>query len=99
MALTKEDLQAIGELIDNKLEPIRDELGSVKGQLGEVHTRLVSVELTQENKILPSIQLLAEGHGALVEAIKPLQPLPEKMDELQETVAVLKYVFKEHGHD
>ena len=88
MALTKEDLQAIGEL----LAPIHADLRDVKD-------RIVKIELTQENKILPQIQLLAEGHGDVLNRLDRLEELPGQVEDIQNTVSVLKYVFKEHTHN
>ena len=36
MALTKEDLQAIGELMDAKLEPIKENIAEMKEDIAEI---------------------------------------------------------------
>jgi len=95
MALTKEDLLAIGELMDNKLET---QLAPMRADMAEIKERVTKIELTQENKILPNIQLLAEGHSGLVERLSHLEELPEQVEDIQNTVSVLKHVFKSHSH-
>ena len=40
MALTKEDLQAISDLMDSKLEPIRTEMQGVKAETQELRTEM-----------------------------------------------------------
>jgi len=49
MALTKEDLQAISDLMDSKLEPIRTEMQGVKAETQELRTEMQGVKAeTQE---------------------------------------------------
>lgn len=50
--LDKSDLQAIAELMDLKLEPIKEQLAEVR----DVATRAA---LIQENETLPKIQLMS----------------------------------------
>lgn len=44
MALTKEDLQEISNLLDVKLQPIDHRLGSVENRLGNVESQFANVE-------------------------------------------------------
>lgn len=54
MALTKEDLQAIAEL----LKPIQEDIQELK-------RRTTSIELTLENETNRNIRIIAEGHRDL----------------------------------
>lgn len=45
MSLTKEDLKAIENLMDNKLEPIKTDLGQINTRLGNVEDRIGSLEI------------------------------------------------------
>lgn len=115
MALTKEDLQAIGEL----LAPIQADLQGLKAgvnglrtdvnrletdvcglktDMSEVKDRVTRIEITQENIIVPNIQLLAEGPGGLVSRLDRLEELPEQIEDIQSSVSALKHVFKGHVH-
>ena len=90
MALTKEDLQAIQAL----LEPINTRLDKVDTQLDKVDTRLdtiqedisgikqriLKVEITQENIIIPNIRLIAEG----IEGINDRLDRHDKLETIQE---------------
>ena len=58
--LDKSDLQAIAELMDLKLEPIKEQLAEVR----DVATRAA---LIQENETLPKIQLMYESQKEEVE--------------------------------
>ena len=133
MALTKEDLQAIGQMMDSKLEPLKVDMQGVKSDLQEVKSglqetkaglqeakvdiqeiklglqeakadiqeikeRVTRIEITQENVILPRIQLLSEGHSGIVDRLERLDELPDQVEDIQTTVSVLKHVFKEHTH-
>ena len=130
MTLTKEDLHAIGELLDEKLEqkleekleqkldekleqkldekleqkleeklaPIKADISGLKTDMAEVKERVTKIEITQENVVLPSLRLLAEGHQGVIDRLDRLERLPDKIDDIQATVSVLKYVFKEHVH-
>ena len=149
MALTKEDLQAIGELVDQKLEsrlesslyPIRADIQGLKSDIqglqsdvqglktdvqglktdvqglktdvqglktdvqelkadmSEVKQRVTKIEITQENVVLPRLQLLAEGHSGLASRMDCLEELPDQVEDIQTTVSVLKHVFKGHTHN
>ena len=44
MALTKEDLQAISELMDVKLAPIKEDLSSLKADMAEVKADIVTLK-------------------------------------------------------
>ncbi len=65
MALTNDDLQAIGNL----LQPIKEDLKAIdyllqpiKEDLKELKRRNLSIELTLENETNPNIKTIAEGH-------------------------------------
>ena len=44
MALTNDDLQAIANLMDTKLQPINNRLGDMEGRLGDMEGRLDKIE-------------------------------------------------------
>ena len=62
MALTNEDLQAIATLMNDKLQPIKDDLQEVKQRMSNVEDKVTSIELTLENEISVNIKRVAEGH-------------------------------------
>lgn len=83
MALTPEDLQAIGSLIQNSIQPLRDDIQIMKNdiqiikedihsldeRLQNVESRITHMELTLENETNHNIQLLAENHINLVDKL------------------------------
>ena len=91
-------LGAIGQMMDEKLEPIKQDISSINQRLtsveekiGTVETRMTKMELTLENDVKKSVQLLAEGH---TEVVTRLDRLEEKTDDIQETASILKVVTK-----
>ena len=82
--------------IDTRLDRIDTRLDNVETGLHELSDRVSSVEITQEQLILPKLDLLAEGHALLLERIVKLEELPGKVDNLQTDVTVLKGALKEH---
>lgn len=55
MALTNDDLQAMSNLLDDKLKPIKDDIGTLE-------KKITSLELTLENETNHGIKIIAEGH-------------------------------------
>lgn len=79
----KQLLQAIAQMMDSKLEPINKRLDAMD-------QRFTKIEIILENDVKKSLNLLAEGHHDTVEKLKQLDTLTEKVDEIQDTVDVLK---------
>ena len=55
MALTNDDLQAMSNLLDDKLKPIKDDIDTLE-------KKVTSIELTLENETNHGIKIIAEGH-------------------------------------
>ena len=55
MTLTNEDLQAMSNLLDDKLKPIKDDIDTLE-------KKITSLELTLENETNHGIKIIAEGH-------------------------------------
>lgn len=71
-------LDMLGELLQRvtKIEQTQETMSE----------RLIRVEVTQENMVLPNLQLLAEGHSTIQEQIRNLSVI----DRLQDDVSTLK---------
>lgn len=78
-------LDLLGKIIDEQAK-MRDEQAKTNERLDRMEDRLLRVGMTQENKVLPALKLLAEGHTQLSDQIKRLSVV----DALQQDVAVLK---------
>lgn len=60
--------------------------------LEEINQRLVSVEVAQENILIPQIHALAEGQQTILETLAP----KSKVEALEEEVELLKSIIKMH---
>ena len=60
--------------------------------LEEINQRLISVEVAQENILIPQIQALAEGQKTILETLAP----KSKVEALEEEVELLKSIIKMH---
>ena len=65
MALTNEDLLAISELLDNKLQPIKEEIPDMKTDMQKLKKHMTNIEVYLENVIDNNIKIIAEGHTDL----------------------------------
>ena len=92
-------MQAELEQLQQGQASMQADIQDLKTDMSEVKARVTKIEITQENTILPQMRLLYEGHSGLAETLKPLKALPDQVEDIQNTVSVLKYVFKAHTHD
>ena len=60
--------------------------------LEEINQRLVSVEVAQENILIPQIQALAECQKTILDTLAP----KSKVEALEEEVELLKSIIKMH---
>ena len=60
--------------------------------LEEINQRLVSVEVAQENILIPQIQALAEGQKTILETLAP----KSRVEALEEEVELLMSIIKMH---
>lgn len=83
MALTKEDLSAISDL----LQPLNDKVQSLDDKVQEINLRTTNIELTLENETNRNIQLLAENHITLIDKLNQSIKVADKtlMYEVQMT--------------
>lgn len=91
-----ENLQQDMSGLKTDVSELKADMVEVKADVSNLKTDVLRISVIQENEVLPRIQLLAEGHSGLVQRLDELADLPEKVDDIQETVSVLKYAFKEH---
>lgn len=84
MGLTSEDLMAISQLLDVKLQavlqPVKDEIRGIK--------------LDIENDIKPSIHLLTENY---VPAAKRFEKAANQLEAIQTDLGIMKKVITEHS--
>ena len=88
--LDEKDLEAIGKLIDTKLEAQEDRINArmdeqeqrLNAKMDEQEQRLMRyMNIIVENRIEPQLKLLAEGHQLLLEQMEPLKQDVEMLKE------------------
>lgn len=101
MALTREDLQAIRALMQEEMEPIKTDISGVKSDLSEVKAdladikqRVVKIEITQENTVIPKIQLSYEGISEINDRLGKLDKIEAKQEEHDDRIWALEQVVK-----
>lgn len=91
MALTNEDLLAISQLLDTKLDA---KLEPLKVDIQEVKNDVLSIKINIENVIKPDIKLLAENY---MPAAKKYEKAVPQIEAMQSDIEIMKKVIAEHS--
>lgn len=88
MALSNEDLQAIAQLmdekLDKKLEPIKNDIDTLKSDISDIKQKITKIDLTIEDEIRVNIQRVAEGHIDLSRKLNECIKLSNDIKDNQE---------------
>lgn len=95
MALTNEDLFAISQLLDTKLDSkLREELQPMKDDIKSIKDEQTRINLIIENEIRHDIKLLAENY---VPAAKRYEKTASKIEAMQADIDIMKKVIAYHS--
>jgi polyhydroxyalkanoate synthesis regulator phasin len=104
MALTREDLQAIGALMDDKLEPINSRLDKLEQGQNEMKSdisrldqnvgRLNQSVVVLESKLERDFEIIKEGIGGWTERNRQIDKQGAEIEELDHRVWALEQVVK-----
>ena len=72
MALTKEDLQAIGQLVESKLEPIKFDISGIKTDIVEMKSDIAEMK-SDIYEIKAELSELHNGINAIVEWVDGIE--------------------------
>lgn len=86
----EEKILSILEKHGEMFEQINARMDEMQANMGEMQKTLTCVAVTQENVVLPKLQLLAEGHDTLLNTLAR----KERVEALEDDVALLKTVIK-----
>lgn len=78
------------EKIFEMLAQIQANQEEMKNDISDIRKTVTRVAVTQENVVLPKLQLLAEGHDTLLNTLAR----KDRVDALEDDVALLKTVIK-----
>jgi len=76
--------------IDSRLAKVEATQAEQGKQLTAIDTRLKKVEFTQENRVLPSLRAIAEGHGDLREELASKESVAEIRSNVNLALAGIK---------
>ena len=96
MALTKEDLQAIADLMDSKIQASETRMLNRMDQVvRESEIRVINhVNAVVENTVQPSVKQIADGHKMLYERMeREFGEVHEELDALNSTQAAQEFVL------
>lgn len=86
----EEKILAILEQHSKMFEKAFSRMDQMQEDMGEMQKTLIRVAVTQENVVLPKLQLLAEGHDTLLNTLAR----KERVEALEDDVALLKTVIR-----
>ncbi len=105
MALTNEDLLAISQLLDTKLDSrlnpikndikaIRDEQTLIKDEQRRMKDEQTRIRLIIENDVLHAINILSENY---VPAAKRYEKAADQIEAMQSDIDIMKKVLADHS--
>jgi len=84
---------AMSDLLDRKLQPIKDDVQSTKKDIKEIKSRLRNVELTQEDMV----SQLNEIQSCYTSTFDRYKSGATQIDAIQADIDVIKSVIQEHS--
>ena len=91
--LEEKDLQAIAQLMDQKLNPIQDDISGIKDRLDRVEDRAQQTAVLLEADINRKLDLLFEGHDAIMERLDQLAAKSE-LELLRSDMDMMKLAMR-----
>ena len=95
--MTKEEMQALSEMFDQKLadnlKPINDRLDKIEKGQAELKQGLVKLEIKIENEIERNIQKVAEGHSIINRKLDKQIELGIRVETLEHKVSAIEYAM------
>ena len=90
MMLEEKDLQAIAQLMDMKLQPIKEDIHEIK-------TRVTKIEVIQENDTGKRLDLLMEAQQEAAAKLQKLGRIESTLDTVKSDTEIIKSVVTEHS--
>ncbi len=81
------------EQVVEQLDKMDSRMDTMQKQLDAVHETTTRVAITQENVVLPRLQLLAEGHTTMMD----MMARKSRVEALEENMAILKSAVEAHA--
>ena len=88
--LEEKDLQAIAQLMDQKLRPIQDDLSDIKAEQKAMKADIAGIKTRLDVEVMKQFKLLAEGQQTILETLAP----KSRVEVLEDEMAFIKSVVK-----
>ncbi len=88
-----ENMQKQMDSMDKRMGSMENRMDIMENRMDTMQETLTRVAVTQENIVLPRLQLLAEGHSTMMD----MMPKKSRVEALEEDVAILKSVAEAHA--
>ena len=82
------------EQTNARLDAMQGDITGIKGDVANLKDRVLSIELTQENIIVPKIKAVAEGHGAIMHKLDALDKIEKEQDNHDTRLWALEQAVK-----
>lgn len=82
-------LEILGN-IQSDVSGLKTDVADLKSDVADLRDRVVKIEVTQENVVLPQLQALAEGQTNLLVTLAP----KNRVEALEDDMAFMKSVIK-----
>ncbi|BAK99172.1 hypothetical protein OBV_19740 [Oscillibacter valericigenes Sjm18-20] len=76
--------------IQSDVSGLKTDVADLKSDVADLRDRVVKIEVTQENIVLPQLQALAEGQANLLATLAP----KNRVEALEDEMAFMKSVIK-----
>ena len=91
MMIDKDMLEAMGQLLDSKLEKA---LEPINGRLDRMESEITKINVTLENETNKNIKILLEGQQGINEKFQKLDKVAEDVEEIKVKVTALEEVTR-----
>ena len=98
MKTMQEEIGSLGERMksfDGHMDLLQRQVDTMQDQLDGVQETATRVAITQENTVMKTLNLLAEGHTTIMDRM----PRKSRIEALEEDVATLKSIVQFHSSD
>lgn len=86
------DMKADMANMKSDMVNMKSDMADMQSDMADVKTRLTKIELTQENNIIPHIQLLSEGQVTIQNQIKNLSVIDSLKDDVSTLKSAVRYL-------
>lgn len=87
---TQTQMQSTMAQMQSDMTQMKSDMAQMRTDLTEVKLRTTTIEVTLENKVMPYLHTLAEGHETLLQTLAP----KNRVEALEEEVTVLRMAVK-----